>query len=238
MRNETRWLRSLAVLCAAILTPAAALADPVITGFSADQVPLQSFIQIYGSGFGDAQGQSYVLIGGRFVPVMAWSDGAINALVNPLAFDQTALALDTAYPVQVVIPSLGQTSNTVNLTITSQPPPDNTPAVVDPETLSDQSVLNNLQSDTFCSGSSVGLYGSGFGETQGAGYVSITVPFLDSQGNMTNQEYAVPVLAWSENAIYIVLNLPPGAQLGAYTVTVHRGNGNTASTGFAVAACP
>src|SRR5882672_8912020 len=45
--------------------------------------PLESNLTIYGSGFGAAQGSSYVLIGGRFVTVMAWTDGAIYVLVNP-----------------------------------------------------------------------------------------------------------------------------------------------------------
>jgi uncharacterized membrane protein len=80
----------------------------------------------------------------------------------------------------------------------------------------------------------VAIFGSGFGFEQGSGYVTITAPFVDSQGNMFTQEFAVPVTSWSEHAIYIVLNLPAGAQPGTYTVTVHRGNGKTVSASFIV----
>lgn len=219
------------------LAPAAALADPVITGFSANQVPLQAFVRIYGSGFGSAQGQSYVTVGSRFVPVMAWADDAITILVNPLAFNQMPLALDMAYPVQVVIPSTGKSSNTLNLTITSQPPFVFSPDVVDQQKLSDQPALVGFQKATFCPGDDIAIYGSGFGFALGSGFVSITVPFLDSQGHTFTQEFAIPVLNWSENAIDALLFLPAGAQPGTYKVTVHRGNGKTASANFTVAPC-
>jgi hypothetical protein len=62
------------------------------------------------------------------------------------------------------------------------------------------------------------------------------VPFLDSKGKPFTQEFAIPVTAWSENAIRTLLFLPNGAQLGKYTVTVHRGNGKTASSSFTVTA--
>jgi hypothetical protein len=220
--------------CVAALTPVAALADPVITGFNNNQVPLNAQLIIYGSGFGSAQGQSYVTIGGRFVPALAWSDVALHVLVNPLAFNQTALALDAVYPVQVI--AGGKSSNTQGLTITSQPPPTSTPATVNPQSLSDQPSISGFQAASFHAGGSVTIYGAGFGFTQGSGYVSITVPFLDSKGKPFTQEFAIPVTAWSENAIRTLLFLPNGAQLGKYTVTVHRGNGKTASSSFTVTA--
>jgi hypothetical protein len=101
MRNSIRWLQSsfLAVLCAAALAAPAAHADPVLTGFNNDRGPLLSRATLYGSGFGDAQGSSYVLFGGRGVPILAWSDGAISILVNPMAYSPQPLPLDTAYPV-------------------------------------------------------------------------------------------------------------------------------------------
>ncbi len=236
-RHSRTSFGALLLLSAVILAPAAALADPVITGFSADHVPLQSFVRIYGSGFGDAQGRSYVTIGGRFVPSLAWVDNVITILVNPLAFNQTALALDAAYPVQVVIPATGKSSNTLNLTITSQPPPVFTPVTVNPQNLTDQPTIVGFQKATFCPGNDIAIYGVCFGNALGSGFVSITVPFLDSQGNTVTQEFAIPVLNWAENAIDAILFLPPGAQPGNYKVTVHRGNGKTATAGFVVVSC-
>jgi hypothetical protein len=236
-RHQRMRFGILAILSTVALGPVAALADPAITGFSADQVPLQSFVRIYGSGLGSAQGESYVMVGTRFVPVLAWADDAILILVNPLAYNQAPLALDAAYPVQVVIPSTGKSSNTLNLTITSQPPAVYTPDVVDQQKLSDQPVVVRFQKATFCAGDDIAILGSGFGFTQGTGYVSITVPFLDSQGDTITHEYAIPVLNWSEYSIDALLFLPTGAQLGDYTVTVHRGNGKTASAHFLIAAC-
>src|SRR5688500_15730843 len=91
-----------AVLGAVCLSSSLAHADPVITGFSRDRAPLMSVITVYGSDLGVAQGSNYVLVGGRGVPILAWSPGGVMFILNPLAFDRTPLALDTAYPVQVV----------------------------------------------------------------------------------------------------------------------------------------
>jgi IPT/TIG domain len=241
MHNNNRWCtpRWLVALCAFALTPAAALADPSISGFSANPVPLNSYLTIYGSGFGDAQGRSYVLIGGNPVPVQAWSAVAIHVFVNPLLNSTAPLALDTAYPVQVVVPAADHpNSNTLNLTLSSGPPLSYSNDVVDQPKLSDQPSVIGFQSTTFCPGNTVAIYGAGFGFDQGSGYISITVPLLDAQGTPFTQEFAIPVLAWSENAIYALLSLPAGAQFGTYTLTVQRGNGKTASGSFTVGACP
>ncbi len=239
MSKVSRWLqyRYVMAACAAALLPAIAHADPVITGFNRPSAPLNSFLTIYGSGFNDAQGQSYVLIGGRAVPVLAWSNAAITVIVNPLAFNHAPVALDTAYPVQVVTQPANKTSNAVNFTITSAAPFVNPPgaAVAAP---SDQPSFERFQKTTFCDGNVIAVYGSGFGSTQGMGFVTITVPFLDSMGKPFTQEFALPVLGWSENAINVVLNLPPGARLGRYTLTVHRANGKTTSGSFTVVPCP
>src|SRR5713226_9745890 len=208
MRNSSRWFsfHVLVVLCAAVLTSAAAMADPVISGFNNDHVPLNAFLTIYGSGFGSAQGQSYVLMGSRQVPVTAWSDGAIHVLVNPMAFDHQPVVLDAVYPVQVIVPSADHPkSNVVNLTITSAPSPVFSPDVVDQPTLSDQPSVTSFQNANFCPNGFVTIYGSGFGFEQGSGYVTITVPFLDAHNNPFTQEVAIPVLAWSESAIHVVL---------------------------------
>src|SRR4051812_10245642 len=123
MRKLFRHLQAgvVTALGAAFLAASAAHADPVINGLSRDRAPLMSVIGIYGSDLGTAQGSNYVLVGGRGVPILAWSNTAILFLLNPLAFDKTPLALDTAYPVQVVKRVDGKTSNSVNLTITSEP---------------------------------------------------------------------------------------------------------------------
>jgi hypothetical protein len=238
MRNSSRWFsRSfLVALCVVALVPVMAQADPAISGLSNDHVPVNSFLRIYGSGFGEAQGSSYVTIGGRFIPALAWTDGVVNVLVNPLAYNQGPVTLDTAYPVQIVIPSTGKSSNTVNLTITSAPPPVISPSTVDQPTLSDQPVVTGFQATSFSAGDDIAIYGSGFGDAQGSGYVSVTVPFLDSLGIPFTQEVVIPVLGWSENAINAILSLPGGAQPGTYTLTVHRGNGKSASSSFPVVA--
>jgi hypothetical protein len=240
MRNSSRWSSRhfLIALCAAAITPAMAHADPAISGFSSDHVPLGSFLMIYGSGFGNAQGQGYVLMASRQVPVMAWSPVAISVYVNPMAFDHQPVVLDAVYPVQVVVPSADHpNSNLVNLTITSAPPPVYSPSVVDQSTRSDQPSVTGFQATTFCPGSTVAIFGAGFGDAQGSGYVSVTASFLDAQGNPFTQEVAIPVLAWSENAIEALLSLPAGAQFGSYTLTVHRGNGKTAAGSFTVGSC-
>jgi hypothetical protein len=240
MRSYNRWCspRRLVALCAVVLTPAAALADPSISGFSANPVPLNSYLTLYGSGFGSAQGRSMVLIGSSPVPVQAWSDVAIHIFVNPLGTSTTPLALDTAYPVQVVVPAADHpNSSTLNLTISSAPPPSYSDDVVDQPKLSDQPSVAGFQSTTFCPGNNIAIYGAGFGFTQGSGYISVTVPLLDAQGNLFTHEYAIPVLAWSEDAIDALLSLPAGAQFGTYTLTVHRGNEKTAAGTFSVKAC-
>jgi hypothetical protein len=240
MRNSSRWFsfHFLVVLCAAVLTPAAAMADPAISGFNNDHVPLNAFLIIYGSGFGAAQGQNYVLMGSRQVPVMAWSDVAIQVLVNPMAFDRQPVVLDAVYPVQVIVPSADHpNSNVVNLTITSAPSPVYSPDVVDQQKLSDQPSVTGFQNPNFCPDSFMTIYGSGFGFDQGSGYVTITVPFLDVHNNPFTKEVAIPVLAWSEYAIHVWLSLPDGAQFGSYTLTVHRGNGKTSSASFTVVDC-
>jgi hypothetical protein len=240
MKQNSRWCSSslFVAFCAVVLAPAIAMADPSISGFSSNPVPLNSYLTIYGAGFGNAQSGSYVTIGGHPVPVQLWSNVAIHVFVNPLANSSTPLALDTAYPVQVVVPGADHPkSNTLDLTISSAPPFTYPNEVVDQPKPTDQPSVTGFQATTFCPGSTVAIYGRGFGDAQGASYISVTVPFLDSKGKPFTHEYAIPVLAWSENAISALLSLPAGAQFGSYPLTVHRANGKTASASFTVAAC-
>jgi hypothetical protein len=238
MPNVAQWLQSsfCAALCAVSMAASAAHADPVITGFNNNRGPVNSTAIIYGSGFGDFQGGSYVLLGGRLVPALAWTSVAIYMLVDPLAFGQGPVALDTAYPVQVITQPDNKHSNTRDFTLTSGTPPVVTPPSVPAP--SDQPTFQRFNSTRFCGDGFLTIYGAGFGQTRGGGYVTITVPLLDSHGQPFTQEYLVPVLGWSENAISAWLALPDGAQLGSYTATVHRDNGKTASGSFAVVACP
>jgi polyvinyl alcohol dehydrogenase (cytochrome) len=78
-----RWLRGTLIATALSLIATAAFADPVITGVSARPVSPGSYVAIYGSGFGDHQGGSYVMLGPHFIPVVAWSNAAVNVYVPP-----------------------------------------------------------------------------------------------------------------------------------------------------------
>jgi hypothetical protein len=228
MPNAKKWLSGLflATLCAAAVAPAA-LADPAVTGITPGRAPMQSFVTIYGSGFGYSQGTGYVTLGGRPVPVLAWSDSAIHVVINPMKFDNKAMALDTTYPVQVIMQRGTELSNTIDFTLTTQSV-ETFADVVDPMTLSDQPTFECFQKPMFCRGDNVIFYGSGFGSTQGAGYVTINVPVLVG-GNVVHQDFALPVTLWSENAIDITLDLPNNVVPGVWTITVHRANGKTAS---------
>src|ERR1700686_3803022 len=125
MHRVCKWLQStvLAALTAATLAAAPGHADPTITGIAPPQAPLQSFVKIEGSGFGTAQGTGYVTLGGQWLPVVGWTDGAIHVVINPQAFKQPPLALNTPYLMQVVLPSGSHLSNTMNFTIIPGTPP-------------------------------------------------------------------------------------------------------------------
>ncbi len=240
MRKMCRCLQVgvLAAVGAACLAGSVAQADPVITGFNRDRAPLKSFIAIYGSDLGTAQGSNYVLVGGRAVPIMAWSNNSIEIVLNPLAFDPAPLALDTAYPVQVVKRVEKKTSNSLNLTITSEPAFVNPPGAALPAAPT-QPTITGFQATQFCRNkqSVIAISGAGFGPSEN-GTVTVTVPFLDAQGHPITQVFALPVLLWSENMIDVLLTVPAGAQLGSYTLTVQRSNGKTASRSFTVVNCP
>lgn len=78
-----RWLRAALFATTVTLLSVAAHADPAITGVSTRQVSPGSHMIIYGSGFGDSQGQSFVMLGRHFIPVVAWSNLAINVYLPP-----------------------------------------------------------------------------------------------------------------------------------------------------------
>lgn len=235
MGNSSRWWSSgfLVALCAVALAPGRVMADPVIGALSTPQIPLNSFLTIYGSGFGLAQGTSMVTIGSSLVPVQAWADDAIHVYVSLSAPGGGPVALNAVYPVVVQVD--GKTSNVMNVTVTSGPPLVY-PVYPGPETPTDQPSVRGFQTTSFCPGNVIAVYGAAFGDSQGAGFVSVTVPLLDAHGNPFTQEYQMPVLAWSNNAVEALLSLPVGAQPGSYTLTVHRDNGKSASASLTVSA--
>src|SRR5690349_18173251 len=94
----TTHLRLLALgLAVTALAASAACGDPSIVSLSSTEGVLGSFVILYGSGFGNAQGQSYVMYGGRFVPAVGWSDVAVSVVLIPQSGD-IPLLLETSHP--------------------------------------------------------------------------------------------------------------------------------------------
>lgn len=230
MSMAKKWFHSTlaAALGAALMLPACAHAAPSIADVFPDHAPMQAYVTIHGSGFGDTQGTGYVTMGGRWLPVASWSDNAIHVLTNPLIYKQSPPALDTVYSLQVVTGAGSSVSNTCSFTLTSGAAPVYAP-FVDPITPANDPALECLNGTLFCDGDTVTIYGSGFGAAQGTGFVTISVPFLDAHGNLFMQEFAAPVLAWSDRAVEVVLDVPSGAQPGTYALTVHASDGTTAT---------
>jgi len=125
MRNHAavayRLLFALSCLGLAV-TGRPANADPLITNLSTGQGPVGSYLAIYGSGFGSAQGQSYVLFGGRVLTVLDWTDVAINVLLLPHA-GPTVLEPNVAHPLVVVRQPGNVQSNPFPFLMTGLPTP-------------------------------------------------------------------------------------------------------------------
>jgi hypothetical protein len=94
-------------------------ANPQVDSILVDHGPVGQRAIIHGSGFADVQGSSFATVGGHQVPVLAWSAQAIDVLIDPSAYRQSALPLGASYPVQVVTPDAGKKSNTVPFLLTS-----------------------------------------------------------------------------------------------------------------------
>ena len=90
-KHCSRWLGATLFATGLALLPLAAQANPTIRGLSTSQGSLGSYVVIYGSDFGDQQGQSYVMFGGHFVPVVAWSNSAITAYMAPTGMSMTTI---------------------------------------------------------------------------------------------------------------------------------------------------
>src|SRR5438309_7021595 len=77
------WLAASTLAVGLAFLPGAIHAAPAISALNAGQGSLGSYVVIYGSDFGDQQGQSYVMYGGHFVPTVAWSNSAVTAYLAP-----------------------------------------------------------------------------------------------------------------------------------------------------------
>lgn len=223
MRTVSQWqpARILIACSVALLAPTIARAadtrSPSISGFNQTRVPLGSNLLIYGSAFRDAQGRGYVLVGGRQVPVLAWSDGAISVLVNPQAFNHADLILDTTYPVQVVVPDAPTPkTKTIDLMVTSDP------------------LITGFLGTTFKSGDAIRIYGARFGVAQGAGNIWMSVVGVNANGTPITQPMSVKVKTWGDNAIDAQFTLPTGMPVGLYALTVQRNDGAMGSNTLTV----
>src|SRR5438445_3622984 len=190
MSMVQKWLSCpfLAVLGTALMLPVSAHAAPSISAVLPDHASMQSFITLYGSDFGDAQGTSYVTLGGRMLPVLVWTPNALHVVVNPLAYNQAPVALNTVYPIQVVTSTGSSKSNTVNFTLTAGAAPVVTTPVASDQP-SDQPTFECVNKTLFCPGDILTIFGSGFGLAQGIGSVTITAP--------SGTPIGLPVLSWS-----------------------------------------
>src|SRR6476646_8316555 len=83
------WLAASTLAACLAFLPGASHAAPAISALNAGQGSLGSYVVIYGSDFGNQQGQSYVTFGGHFVPVVAWSNSAITAYLSPTGMTMT-----------------------------------------------------------------------------------------------------------------------------------------------------
>jgi hypothetical protein len=105
-------IRILRNTCLFLLVAAAAVAQPNITSLSSSTAARSSRVLIQGSGFGAAQGNGHVVIGGAVSPLTRWSDTLLAAYVPEKA---------TVGTVNVqVFDSTGSASNTVPLNVTSR----------------------------------------------------------------------------------------------------------------------
>src|SRR6059058_4187251 len=83
------WLAASSLAVGLALVAGTVHAAPAISALNTGQGSLGSYVVIYGSDFGDQQGQSYVMYGGHFVPVVAWSNSAITAYMAPTGMSMT-----------------------------------------------------------------------------------------------------------------------------------------------------
>jgi hypothetical protein len=91
-------------------------ADPNVTGLSLDRGDLGSYVTIYGTGFGETMGQSYVLLGEQQLPVLAWSDLAISIYLMPR--NASTLQRNVPLPLVVVQEPGNKKSAAIEFTVT------------------------------------------------------------------------------------------------------------------------
>jgi hypothetical protein len=160
---------------------------PVITSISPSHgVPGSAQVTITGSGFGAAQGSGSVLLGKRNASQIAsWSDTQIVATIPSGSRDGVAEVIQN-----------GLSSNDLPLTMDVPQITGISPAVVAP-------------------GMQMTINGTGFGATQGGGFVATA----NTNGN---------VVSWSD--AQILITIAPGTSKGQ--VYVHQGGVNSAPVSF------
>ena len=115
------WLAASTIAVGLALSAGAAHAAPAISALNTGQSSLGSYVVIYGSDFGNQQGQSYVMYGGHFVPVVAWSNNAITAYLSPTGM---TMSPGTAPSLVVIRQPGNETSNPFSPCRTTSDAPD------------------------------------------------------------------------------------------------------------------
>jgi hypothetical protein len=145
------------------LVPRIAHADPVITGLSVNQGDLGSNLSIFGSGFGDTMGQSYVLLADQQLPVLSWTEPVITVFLMP----RDANAVQRNVPLELVVVQQpgNKRSNTFEFTVTGPEVPttpgdgtgtttggttgDSTSATADRQALNDALLVERVAAEFF-----------------------------------------------------------------------------------------
>ena len=237
--------------------PAAHQPLPVINGLQMTRFHLGDRLIFSGENFGPQPSGGYVSLNGAFqdsagalfyrefrVTVEGWSNFRIQA---PLVLPTGAVP---ATWVATVHRGDGETASTgfTVVPLPPAPPPATTPPPMTENCLAaGDPVVEGFQKLQYCAGGDfLVIHGSNFCDLPESGWVSVTAPFHDAQGNLFYQESRVSAIGWLNTQIHVQFVAPPGAVPGAYTATVHvyrsDASGNTvvktASGNFTVVSCP
>jgi len=156
-------------------------ANPTISSLSSTTGGVGQWVQIQGSNFGASQGSSAVTFNGTAATALQWTSGYINVDVP-----------SGATTGNVVVTVAGTASNGVTFTVITTP------------------YIASINPPSGGVGTSVGIYGSNFGSSQG-------------NSTVTFNGVAASASGWGNNQINA--NVPTGATTGNLVVTV----GGTAS---------
>ncbi|HLJ29310.1 MAG TPA: IPT/TIG domain-containing protein [Candidatus Angelobacter sp.] len=166
---------------------------PALTNLSPSSGPSGSAVTVTGSNFGPFQGKEVVSFNGNFAPILSWSDSSIVAIVPASA------VTGNVYVINGTPPSNTVASNGINFTVPL--------------------VLNGISPASGIIGTSVTLFGSSFGASQGSSMV-------------TFNGVSAAVTSWSDTTI--TATVPFAATTGAVVVTV----GGQSSNGIAFTVPP